>query len=71
MGMYTALGVALSKYHPERVMEHLRLFWSRLNTQKMLRACEEAHLWPELVFLYGTLSSFVLNQLTDGTLHSA
>ncbi|KAF2757197.1 clathrin heavy chain [Pseudovirgaria hyperparasitica] len=52
MGMFTSLGVALSKYHPERVMEHLRLFWSRINIPKMIRAVEEAHLWPELVFLY-------------------
>jgi hypothetical protein len=28
MGMFTELGIALAKYHPERVMEHLRLFWS-------------------------------------------
>ncbi|PSS27773.1 hypothetical protein M430DRAFT_62977 [Amorphotheca resinae ATCC 22711] len=52
MGMFTALGIALSKYHPDRVMEHLKLFWSRINIPKMIRACEEAHLWPELVFLY-------------------
>ncbi len=52
MGMFTELGIALSKYHPERVMEHLKLFWSRINIPKMIRACEEAHLWPELVFLY-------------------
>ncbi|EGX50827.1 hypothetical protein AOL_s00054g913 [Orbilia oligospora ATCC 24927] len=52
MGMFTELGIALSKYHPERVMEHLKLFWSRINIPKMIRACEQAHLWPELVFLY-------------------
>lgn len=52
MGMFTELGIALSKYHPERVMEHLKLFWSRINIPKMIRGCEEAHLWPELVFLY-------------------
>lgn len=52
MGMFTELGIALSKYHPERVMEHLKLFWSRINIPKMIRACEEANLWPELVFLY-------------------
>ena len=51
-GMFTELGVALSKYHPERVMEHLKLFWARINMPKMVRACEEAHLWPELIFLY-------------------
>ncbi|KAK5173612.1 Clathrin heavy chain [Saxophila tyrrhenica] len=52
MGMFTELGIALSKHHPERVMEHLRIFWSRINIPKMIRACEDAHLWPELVFLY-------------------
>jgi len=52
MGMFSALGEALAKYHPERVMEHLRLFWSRINIPKMIRATEEAHLWPELIFLY-------------------
>lgn len=52
MGMFTELGIALSKYHPERVMEHLKLFWSRINIPKMIRGCEEAHLWPELIFLY-------------------
>lgn len=52
MGMFTELAIALSKYHPERVMEHLRIFWGRLNIPKVIRACEEAHLWPELVFLY-------------------
>ena len=52
MGMFTELGIALAKYHPDRVMEHLRLFWSRINIPKMIRGCENAHLWPELVFLY-------------------
>ena len=51
MGMFTELGLALSKYHPERVMEHLRLFWSRINIPKMIKGCEDAHLWPELIFL--------------------
>lgn len=52
MGIFTELGNALAKYHPERVMEHLRLFWSRINIPKMIRSCEQAHLWPELIFLY-------------------
>ncbi|AEO66194.1 88878c0b-bf59-4b83-8599-8676777a870a [Thermothielavioides terrestris] len=52
MGMFTELGIALSKYHPERLMEHLKLFWSRMNLPKMIRACEEANLWPELIFCY-------------------
>ncbi|OQO07639.1 hypothetical protein B0A48_07336 [Cryoendolithus antarcticus] len=58
MGVFTELGIALSKYHPDRVMEHLRIFWGRINIPKMLKACEEAHLWPELVFLYQHYDEF-------------
>ncbi|KAI5358854.1 Putative tetratricopeptide-like helical domain superfamily, clathrin heavy chain [Septoria linicola] len=58
MALFTSLGEALSKYHPERVMEHLRIFWGRINIPKMIRAVEEAHLWPELVFLYTHYDEF-------------
>ncbi|KAL1920539.1 uncharacterized protein VTP21DRAFT_916 [Calcarisporiella thermophila] len=52
MGMFTELSILYAKYKPERMMEHLKLFWSRINIPKVIRACEEAHLWPELVFLH-------------------
>ncbi|KAF4952327.1 hypothetical protein FSARC_12670 [Fusarium sarcochroum] len=52
MGMFTELGIALSKYHPDRLMEHIKIFWSRMNLPKMIKASEEANLWPELVFCY-------------------
>lgn len=52
MGMFTELGILYSKYRPEKLMEHLKLFWSRINIPKVIRSCEAAHLWPELVFLY-------------------
>ncbi|KAK9455049.1 hypothetical protein V1511DRAFT_510868 [Dipodascopsis uninucleata] len=52
MGMFTELAILYAKYHPEKMMEHLKLFWSRINIPKVIRACEDAHLWPELVFLY-------------------
>jgi clathrin heavy chain len=55
MGVFTALGDALAKYHPERVMEHLRLFWSRINIPKMIRACEESHLWRKRTPMYELL----------------
>lgn len=45
MGVFTELGIALSKYHPEQVMEHLRIFWGRVNIPKMIQATEAAHLW--------------------------
>ena len=33
-------------------MEHIKLFWSRLNIRKALKACEENAQWSELTFLY-------------------
>ncbi|RKP29280.1 clathrin heavy chain [Metschnikowia bicuspidata] len=52
MGMFTELAILYSKYSPKKVMEHLKLFWSRINIPKVLTACEEAHIYPELIFLY-------------------
>jgi len=52
MGMFTELAILYSKYKPEKMKEHLELFWSRVNIPKVLRAAEQAHLWSELVFLY-------------------
>ena len=52
MGMFTELAILYSKYDTSKTYEHLKLFWSRLNIPKVIRAVEEAHLWNELVFLY-------------------
>ncbi|ODQ68207.1 clathrin heavy chain, subunit of the major coat protein [Nadsonia fulvescens var. elongata DSM 6958] len=52
MGMFTELATLYSKYKPEKMMEHLKLFWSRINIPKVIKSCESAHLWPELIFLY-------------------
>ena len=40
-------------------MEHLKLFVSRINIPKVIRAAEKAHLWPELVYLYVKYDEFV------------
>ena len=52
MGMFSELAILYSKYKPDKLKEHLELFWSRVNIPKVLRAAEQAHLWSELVFLY-------------------
>ena len=51
-GVFTELGVLYSKYLPEKLMEHIKIFWSRMNVPKLLRACERALLWTEAVYLY-------------------
>ncbi|KAJ1548234.1 hypothetical protein HK096_008280 [Nowakowskiella sp. JEL0078] len=58
MGMFTELGVLYSKHKPERLLEHLRIFWQRINIPKVIRASEASHLWTELVFLYTHYDEF-------------
>ena len=45
-------GILYAKYKNEKLMEHLKLFSSRLNIPRLIRVCEENHHWKELVFLY-------------------
>lgn len=52
MGMFTELSILYSKYKPEKMKEHLEMYYSRVNIPKVLRAAKAAHLWSELVFLY-------------------
>jgi len=35
MGMFTELAILYSKYKPEKMKEHLELFWSRVNIPKV------------------------------------
>lgn len=58
MGMFTELAILYSKFKPEKMRDHLEMFWSRLNIPKVLRAAEQAHLWSELVFLYDKYEEF-------------
>jgi len=58
MGMFTELAILYSKFKPQKMREHLELFWSRVNIPKVLRAAESAHLWMELVFLYDKYEEF-------------
>ncbi|KAG8907666.1 hypothetical protein FRB99_002744 [Tulasnella sp. 403] len=58
MGIFTELSILYSKYRPEKLMEHLKLFVSRINIPKVIKSAESAHLWPELVFLYVKYDEF-------------
>jgi len=35
LGVFTELAILYSKHSPERLREHLELFWSRINIQKV------------------------------------
>lgn len=58
MGVFTQTGVVLAKYRPERLMEHLKLYWSRSNLPQLIKAAANEHLWRELVFLYVKYDEF-------------
>ncbi|RUS20583.1 clathrin, heavy polypeptide, isoform CRA_b, partial [Endogone sp. FLAS-F59071] len=76
MGMFTELAILYAKYRPEKMMEHLKLFVSRINIPKVIRACEQAHLWRELVFLYvhydefDNAASSIIEHSSDAFEHS-
>ncbi len=51
-GIFTELSILYTKYAPDRIMQHIKTFWNRMNVAKVLKACEKALLWDEAVFLY-------------------
>mmetsp|Transcript_40808 Transcript_40808/g.97020 ORF Transcript_40808/g.97020 Transcript_40808/m.97020 type:complete len:1701 (-) Transcript_40808:29-5131(-) len=52
MGIFTELGILYAKYKTERLMEHLKLFSTRINIPRLIHVCEEFQHWKELTFLY-------------------
>jgi clathrin heavy chain len=64
MGMFTELAILYSKYAPEKLMDHLKLYYSRINIPKVIRSCETNALWKELVFLYVHYDEFDNGALT-------
>jgi len=51
-GMFTQLGILYAKYKEEKLMEHIKLFWSKLNIPSLIAACRQNCHWNEAVFLY-------------------
>merc|ERR1719245_1374860 len=57
-GIYTQLGILYAKYKEIKLMEHINLFWSRLNIPTLLQACKDNLHWKEAVFLYTHYDQF-------------
>jgi len=57
-GIYTQLGILYAKYKEIKLMEHINLFWSRLNIPTLLQACKDNLHWKETVFLYTHYDQF-------------
>ncbi|KAL5997903.1 hypothetical protein ACLOJK_008837 [Asimina triloba] len=52
MGIFTELGILYARYRPEKLMEHIKLFSTRLNIPKLIRVCDQQQHWKELTYLY-------------------
>jgi len=52
VGIFTELGILYTKHMPEKVMDHCKVFFSKLNVSKVVRACERARLFKPSVYLY-------------------
>jgi clathrin heavy chain len=56
--MFTELGVLLSKYRGGAMMDHCKMWWQRCNIPRLIRACEAAMLWAEVVYLHTQYNEF-------------
>jgi clathrin heavy chain len=52
IGIFTELGILYTKHVPEKVMDHCKVFFSKINVSKLVRACERARLYKPTVYLY-------------------
>jgi clathrin heavy chain len=44
-GLFTQLGICYSKYRPQKVMEHLKMFIQRVSIPRLIRVCEQNMQW--------------------------
>ena len=51
-GIFTELAILYAKYKEEKLMEHLKLFFARMNIPRVIRECERHEHWSALCFLY-------------------
>ncbi len=65
MGMFTELAILYSKFKPQKMREHLELFWSRVNIPKVHSTTKDdcyLRCWfVTLLFFWSVLSSVLLN----------
>jgi len=49
--IFTCLALLYSKYRPEKLMEHLKLYYTKMNIPRIMRLCEQNKQYEELTFL--------------------
>ncbi|UZJ52670.1 hypothetical protein CBS101457_001990 [Exobasidium rhododendri] len=58
MSIFTAAGVAMAKYRPSRLMDHLKIYVTRSNIPQLIKATQQAHLHQATVFLFTKYDEF-------------
>eukprot|EP00033_Pygsuia_biforma_P001350 GCRY01001529.1.p1 GENE.GCRY01001529.1~~GCRY01001529.1.p1 ORF type:complete len:1614 (+),score=231.96 GCRY01001529.1:130-4971(+) len=57
-GIFTELGVIYCKYKQEKLLEHIKLFWTRFNITKIIQHCLEFEQWSALTLLYSLYEDY-------------
>ncbi len=65
MGMFTELAILYSKYKPNKMREHLELFWSRVNIPKV----RLAKMFGMCILVYIVLNCEVHKCVTSCSIH--
>ena len=58
MGIFTALGEMYANHAADKLMEHLKLFSTRVNIPRLIAITDRQRLWRELTFLYEKYDEF-------------
>ena len=51
-GIFTELAILYAKYKESKLMDHLKLYFSRMNIPRVIRECERHEHWQALCFLH-------------------
>jgi clathrin heavy chain len=54
----TEMGILYAKYLPEKLMDHCRNYYEKMNVPKLIRACETFYHWNEVVFLHNHYNGY-------------
>jgi clathrin heavy chain len=68
-GIYTMLGVMYSRHKEDKLMDHIKFFYQRLNMTTLLQECRKSLHWNEVVFLYSHWDQY--DNAVDTMIHYA
>jgi clathrin heavy chain len=51
-GIFTQLGILYSKFKPEKLLEHIKIYYKKMNLPQVIAVAEQNLQWVEVVLLY-------------------